>query len=362
MNIEELRSEIDTIDAKLVALLAARLRLATEIGRVKKDVGQSVIDPAREVEVLSRIRELAWQEGLDEGVAENIFRLLIKLARSAQEVRVAFQGEAGAYSQQAAHIYFGPSASTLPQGDLAEVFAAVRANEADYGIVPVENSLEGSISQTYDLLRESDLKIAGEIEVRVTHCLIANLGVGIDDIKKVHSHPQALGQCRSFIQHMGWEIIPTFDTAGSVKMIKEKKLTDGAAIASAEAADIYGMNILSHALEDDPRNFTRFFVLAREDVLPTGNDKTSLVFSVKHQPGALHSFLEGLAGQGLNLTKIESRPTRQMPWEYNFYLDFEGHRQDEQVKTALAALAPFATFIKVLGSYPKAHRGDPMCT
>ncbi|MCL2149803.1 MAG: prephenate dehydratase [Dehalococcoidia bacterium] len=359
--IEELRAEIDAADAKLVALIAQRLRLAAEIGQAKKEAGQPVVDPAREVEVLARVSELARQGGLDERTAETFFRQLIKLARGTQSASVAFQGEPGAYSQQAAHSFFSSGVCTLPRVSLAEVFAAVGSGEADYGAVPIENSLEGSICQTYDLLLESDLAVAGEVEVRVTHCLIANPGTTLDSIRKVYSHPQALGQCQSFLQHMGWEMVPTYDTAGSVKMIKEKELADGAAIASAEAASIYGMHVLRPALEDNPHNFTRFFILAREDAPPTGNDKTSLVFSVKHQPGTLYGFLGELAKNGLNLTKIESRPTRRTPWEYNFYLDFEGHRRDEKGQTVIEGLANHTTFLKVLGSYPRANGMDVPC-
>ena len=252
--------------------------------------------------------------------------------------------------------FFGPGTETMPLEKLEDVFRAVTNGAAEFGVVPVENSLEGSIARTYDLLLESDLKVMGEIEIKVSHCLIANHGTRLDDIKKVYSHPQALGQCQAFLRHMKWEIIPAYDTAGSVKLIKEQKITDGAAIASAEAARIYGMNILSCELEDNPNNVTRFFILAKEDTPPTGNDKTSLVFSVKHKPGSLYGFLGELAKSGLNLTKIESRPTRHTPWEYNFYLDFDGHRHNERVKETLARLERYASFIKVLGSYPKAHR------
>lgn len=361
MSIADFRKEIDGIDAQLVALIAARLRLAREIGQAKKDNARQVIDSARETEVLTRVRELARQDGLDEGIAETVFRCLIRLSRSVQGARVVFQGEHGSYSQQAALGFFGPDTCTIPCVNLPLVFEAVSSGEADYGVVPVENSLEGIISETYDLLLESELKVAGEAEVRVAHCLVANPGTTLDAIKRVYSHPQALGQCQAFLRHMNWEIIPAYDTAGSVKMIKDKKLTDGAAIASAEAARIYDMSVLNYALEDNPHNCTRFFILAKEDVPPTGNDKTSLVFSVNHEPGALHNLLGEFAGYGLNLTKIESRPTRRMPWEYNFYLDFEGHRRDDRVQEALAALAPYAIFIKVLGSYPRAGRKGIPC-
>ena len=234
------------------------------------------------------------------------------------------------------------------------MFKLVEQGEVNFGIVPIENSLEGSISRVYDLLLNSSLRVCGEIELRVVHCLIANPGARLDLIKKVYSHPQALGQCRAFLKHLECELIPTYDTAGSVKMIKEKGITDGAAIASARAAEIYGMKIITTEIEDNQNNFTRFFILAKQDSLPSGNDKTSVVFSVKHKPGALYEFLKELAARHINLTKIESRPTRQKPWEYNFYLDFEGHRKDKVSQEVLASLEGGSLFVKVLGSYPKA--------
>ena len=176
----------------------------------------------------------------------------------------------------------------------------------------------------------------------------------MDSIKKVYSHPQALGQCQAFLKHLGCELIPTYDTAGSVKMIKEKGIIDGGAIASTRAAEIYGMKIIAKEIEDNPNNFTRFFVLAKQDSPPSGNDKTSVVFSVKHRPGALYQLLKEFSARKINLTKIESRPTRQKPWEYNFYLDFEGHREDKLSEEALQSLDDVSIFVKVLGSYPKA--------
>lgn len=359
MKLDDLRRAIDETDAKLVELLAARFRLAAEIGQVKNQQGMSVVNYQREAQVFDHIVEVAEKEGFSAKSVEPVFRQIIKICRGLQAAPVAFQGEPGAYSQQAALSYFGPGAETIPLERLEDVFRAVGEGTAQFGVVPVENSLEGSIATTYDLLLESDLKVMGEIELKVSHCLIANHGARLDDIKKVYSHPQALGQCQAFLRHMKWEIIPTYDTAGSVKLIKEKNITDGAAIASAEAARIYNLNILSCELEDNPSNVTRFFILAKDDAPPTGNDKTSLVFSVKHKPGSLYGFLGELARNGFNLTKIESRPTRRTPWEYNFYLDFEGHRQDERVKETLAGLEQYASFIRVLGSYPKASRKTP---
>jgi chorismate mutase/prephenate dehydratase len=354
MSLKELRTKIDALDAQVVKLLAERFRLAQEIGRLKKDTGQPVTNTTRETRVMQHIAQLAEQEGLDPLVLQKIYHEVIASAKTMQTAIVAFQGEFGAYSQEAALSFFGSATDTRPYENLDGVFEAVEKGQAAFGVVPVENSLEGSISRTYDLMLDSSLKVCGEIELRVSHCLIANPGATIDSIRQVYSHPQALGQCQAFLRHLKCEIIPTYDTAGSVKMIRDKRILDGAAIASARAAEIYQMLVLARGIEDNAYNFTRFFILGKHDCLPTGKDKTSLVFSVRHKPGALFDFLSELAKNKVNLTKIESRPTRQKPWEYNFYLDFEGHHDDTNVKTVLAKLEDYATFIKVLGSYPKA--------
>jgi chorismate mutase/prephenate dehydratase len=270
-------------------------------------------------------------------------------------VGVAFQGEFGAYSEEAAFRFFGSSIQSRPYENLEDVFLAVEKEEAQFGVVPIENSLEGSISRVYDLMLDSSLMVCGEIEHRVIHCLIGSQTAGLDTIKKVYSHPQALAQCRNFLRHLNSELIPTYDTAGSVKMIKQQGRADYAAIASARAAEIYGMKIIAREIEDNPNNFTRFFILGKEDSPPSGNDKTSIVFSTKDKPGALYKSLNEFASRSINLTKLESRPTRQNPWEYNFYLDFEGHREDRAACEALAALDNTAIFIKVLGSYPRAR-------
>jgi len=269
-------------------------------------------------------------------------------------IMVAFQGERGAYSEEAAFQFFGSSIQVKPCESVDDVFEAVEREETQFGIVPIENSLEGSITRSYDMLLDSSLKVCGETRLRVVHCLIAGQGMSLDSVKKVYSHPQALGQCQAFLGHLNAELIPTYDTAGSVKIIKEKGIAGGAAVASARAAEIYEMQVLARGIEDNQNNYTRFFILSGQDVPPSGNDKTSIVFSVKHEPGALYRFLELLSSRGVNLTKIESRPTKQKPWEYNFYLDFEGHREDEEVRQTLKELEKMALFLKVLGSYPGA--------
>jgi chorismate mutase/prephenate dehydratase len=268
--------------------------------------------------------------------------------------RVAFQGEIGAYSEEAIYQFFGNAVDTVPCKTLTDVFMAVEKRQVDWGVVPVENSLEGSIVRTYDLFLTSPLKICGETILRVVHCLIANPGIALPAVKTVYSHPQALGQSREFLEAHAFELMATYDTAGSVKMIKEKRLLDAAAIASERAANVYGMTILAKSIETNHNNYTRFFVLGDTDAAATGRDKTSLVFSTKHEPGALFHALQIFAVRQINLTKIESRPLLNRPWEYTFYLDFEGHRTDTNVYEALAELKASSSFSKILGSYPRA--------
>ena len=274
--------------------------------------------------------------------------------KNSKQLKIAFQGEIGAYSELAVYRHFGSNVQVKPCKLFSDVFKSVDVGEVDYGVVPVENSIEGSVNQVYDLLMEYDLKVCGEIILKIEHCLIANFNATLDSIKVVYSHPQALGQCISFLEKSGFKLIPTYDTAGSVKLIKEQGATDAAAIASERAAQIYGMKIIARNISDNPDNFTRFFVLSKSEVPPSGNDKTSIIFSVKHLPGALYKALEEFASREINLTKIESRPTKRKPWEYNFYLDFEGHWNEPRCREALKGLESKAYFIKILGSYPKA--------
>jgi chorismate mutase/prephenate dehydratase len=267
---------------------------------------------------------------------------------------VAFQGEPGAYSEGAAFQFFGAKTKVKPCKDFKDVFDSVCMQETQFGIVPIENSLEGSVPQNYDLFLRYDLKVCAEVIFKIEHCLITIPGTSLEDIKVVYSHPQALGQCRSFLEDFGRELIPTYDTAGSVKMIKEKNLKNAAAIASERAASIYGMHIIAKDIADNRENYTRFFVLDTKDMTPTGKDKTSIIFSAKHEPGSLYHALGEFAKRSINLTKIESRPTKKTAWEYNFYLDFEGHRSEIKCCEALTALERYAIFVKILGSYPKA--------
>mgnify|MGYP000097143634 FL=1 len=276
------------------------------------------------------------------------------MVKTEKKIKVAYQGEPGAYSESAVYSYFGSSAQPLPCRTFSDVFRSVEMEKTAFGIVPIENSIEGSVNAVYDLFLKYDPRVCGEIILKITHCLIANPGTKLSDIKVIYSHPQALGQCRAYLESLNCELISTYDTAGSVKMIKEQGLTDAGAIAGERAAEIYSMNILARDIADNPNNYTRFFVLSKNDAPPSGNDKTSVIFSTKHIPGALYQALGEFAKRKINLTKIESRPTKRRPWEYNFYLDFEGHRSEQRCAEALEGLRSKAVFVKILGSYPKA--------
>ena len=270
-------------------------------------------------------------------------------------MKVAFQGECGAYSESAVYAFFGANTKVKPCRDFKDVFENVLKQETTFGVVPVENSLEGSVNQTYDLFLKYDLKVCGEVIVKIEHCLIANPSTSLAAVKAVYSHPQALAQCQTFLEQLGRELIPTYDTAGSVKMLKERGLKDAAAVASERAAEIYGMKILARDIADNKENYTRFFVLSKEDAAITGKDKTSIIFSATHEPGSLYHALGKFAKRNINLTKIESRPTKKKLWEYIFFVDFAGHIDDARVQKALAQLEKQCLFLKVLGSYPQAE-------
>lgn len=355
MSLDDLRKRVDELDENIIKLLAERLSTAEAIGREKAAGAAPTLDAGRERQVIDRAISLAAGAGMTAAEAAEIYERIIKLARERQSVSAAFQGEPGAYSEAAALAFFGPRAVTRSCESLEAVFAEVESGRVQYGMIPIENSIEGSISRSYDLMLEHSLMVSGEHHLRVNHCLIGNPGATLDGIRRVYSHPQALGQCGHFLRQLKFELQPTYDTAGAVKLIKEQGVCDAAAVASERAAAIYGMKILARDIMDNPQNFTRFFALARCDAPPSGNDKTSVVFAVKHRPGALYEFLRILAERKINLTKIESRPTRKKAWEYNFYLDFEGHREDESFKAALPALEDQTLFIKILGSYPRAR-------
>ncbi len=269
--------------------------------------------------------------------------------------RVAYQGERGAYSEDAVAQVFGADVEPLPCLEFQDAFEAVDTGQARYAILPVENSIEGTVAQVNDLLLEHDLTVTREVIVAVDHCLITNPRSEIEDIRAVYSHPQALGQCRRFLaRHPKWRQIPTYDTAGSVKMIKERGRRDEAAIASRRSATVYGAKVLAEGIQTDHENYTRFFVLQKHPRKVVGANKTSIAFVTKNLPGSLHVCLGEFAKRGINLTKLESRPRRARLWNYVFYVDFDGSMDDPSCREAVGALVTTAGFVKVFGSYRRA--------
>ncbi|MDD2921660.1 MAG: prephenate dehydratase [Anaerolineales bacterium] len=271
-------------------------------------------------------------------------------------MKVSFQGEFGAYSEQAVLDYFG-EVETIPCESFDAMFDSVVSGKSDAALAPIENSLAGSIHQNYDLLLRHDLHIVGEYFLRVQHCLIAAPDAKMEDITKAISHPQALGQCAGYLRARGIKPETVYDTAGSVKMLKASGARDTAAIASRRAAELYGMKILQEGIEDNPENYTRFLAIQREAKIPEGESKTSIVFTLKNAPGALFKALSVFALRDLDLTKIESRPLPGKPWEYLFYVDFIGSMRDETAKRALDHLNEYALMLRVLGSYPRFAAG-----
>lgn len=270
--------------------------------------------------------------------------------------KVAFQGVRGAFSEDAIYGFFDESVETVPCSEFEGVFSLVSKGEVDYGVVPVENSLQGSVAQVNDLLMENDLTVVGEAIIPVEHCLISHPQSEVEDIKRVYSHPQALAQCRPFLQnHPEWERIPAYDTAGSVKQVKERGKKDEGAIASDRAAIEYDMKVLVDNIQRRNRNYTRFLVLEKRHDFVSEGDKTSLIFATKDLPGALHDCLAPFAERGVNMTKLESRPRRDRFWEYVFFVDIEGHVDDPEISSALSELVRKAAFVKILGSYKKAN-------
>lgn len=272
------------------------------------------------------------------------------------KIIVAFQGEPGAYSEQAVRQYFGVDVEALPCRGFVDIFNALRDESATHGMLPVENSLAGTVIPAYDLLIDHDLHVQSEVVLRVEHCLMAQSGTKISDIKRVKSHYQALGQCEQTMRRMQIEPIVHYDTAGAARDLAAEPEPATAAIASELAAETYGLEILARNVEDEDFNFTRFFVLSYG--LPARKDpsKTSIVLATRHVPGSLHAVLAELAERSINLTKIESRPRRNRPWHYLFYIDFEGHEDDPDVQQALLGILKHSSFLKVLGSYPAAQQ------
>jgi prephenate dehydratase len=274
-------------------------------------------------------------------------------------MKVAFQGERGAYSEEAIYQFFGPDAETLPRETFEAIFEAAESGAAEYGILPVENSTAGSINQAYDLLLDHDLRVWGEAILRVRHALLAPPGTALADVRRVRSHPHALAQCHRYLANHGWAAETAYDTAGSARDLAAAPEPGVAAIASRLAGQLYELEELDYGIEDSLYNYTRFFLLSHQDPPRAQRNKTSVVFAVRHQPGALYDCMGEFAKRRVNLTKLESRPRPNRPWQYTFYLDFDGHCQDPECEAALMGLLRRSSFVKLLGSYPAATTPRP---
>jgi len=264
--------------------------------------------------------------------------------------KVSFQGEHGAYSESAAKKFFGTDVKTIPCKSFEDTLKATEEDTSNFSVLPVENSIEGTVGQSIDAITNTSLLSIGEVYLKVEHCLI---GKGkLEDVKTVYSHPQALGQCSDFIQDKKLQTVPTYDTAGSVKIVKEMDDVHSVSIASYDAGKLYDVPIIKQGIENNPNNFTRFLIFSKENTSESSNDKTSIIFSVKHEPGALYQILKEFNDNDINLTKIESRPNKNTNWEYNFFVDLIGHFSNSKISSVLDKISENTIFLKVLGSYP----------
>ena len=350
-SVDVLRQKIDQIDSKLVALLNERASLAQRIGQTKSLNSQAVYVPHREKEVLERVRDLNRGPLSAQAVAA-VFREIISGCRSLEApLDVAFFGAEATYTHLAAREKFGSSANLRPTASIPEVFQEVVQWRAAFGVVPIENSTEGAVTHTFECLVESDLQICAEIYLDIHHNLLSRSGRE-SDVRRILSHPQALAQCRGWLARR-FPSIPVDEVASTAHAaIRAAEDESVAAISSALAKEVYGLETVAANIEDQSNNITRFVVIGKLRTRPSGDDKTSLVFSVQDKPGVLHQMLQPFARSRINLTKIESRPIKNKPWEYVFFLDMRGHREQSAVKKAIAGLEKHCLFLKILGSYP----------
>jgi len=350
-SVDVLRKKIDLIDEKVVNLLNVRAALAQRIGRSKSLTNQEVYAPHREQEVLRRISDLS-DGPLPAATIRSIYREVISGCRSLEEpLKVVFFGAEATYSHLAAKEKFGGSSELRPTASIPEVFQEVAQERAAFGVVPIENSTEGVVAHTLDCLVDSDLRICGEIFLVIHHHLLSRSGRA-EDVRRISSHPQALAQCRGWLNAHFPKIMVEEVASTAHAAIAASNDNSVAAISSALAKEVYGLESIASNIEDLSTNITRFLVIGKLNTKPSGGDKTSLVFSAKDKPGVLYQMLQPFAKSRINLCKIESRPIKNKPWEYLFFLDLVGHREQPAVKQAIAALEKNCVFCKVLGSYP----------
>lgn len=351
--IREARKKIDEIDDRLLELINRRIRLAQDIGKAKADTGSMIQDNVRESEILRRL-DVQNKGPLNESMLRQIFLQIIESSRRLQSsTRVSYLGPEATFSHIAAMQYFGHSASLIPQQNIRDVFTEVEKGTCRHGVVPVENSLGGSVSDTLDLFFESGLKICAEKYLPISNDLLSNCAA-IEDVRVVYSHPQPFAQCGKWLRRYlpNVELKDCSSTARAAR--KASEIPGAAAIASSAAAHIYKLDVLASKIQDVHTNTTRFLVIGQEEVPMTGKDKTSILFVTSHKPGALYKTLKPLSDSGINLVKLESRPTRRENWNYFFFVEMEGHIDDANVNAAVTETKSLCQYLKHLGSYPKA--------
>jgi chorismate mutase/prephenate dehydratase len=355
MDLDDLRCRIDALDDRLLALLNERAALAAQVGAVKARENRAFFVPSREKAVVARL-EAANPGPFPTASLRPVFKEVMSACRSLEQgLRVAFLGPEGTFTHMAMKHQFGLSALGLPVGTVAAVFKEVEQGRADFGVVPIENSTDGAVTHTLDTFLDSPLKISAEIILEVDQCLLARPGLDLTAVERVYSHPQGLGQCRKWLEGNlpRAALVEAPSTAEAARLARED--AGGAAIASELAADLFDLSVLRARIQDVSENATRFLVLGTAQADPTGRDKTSLMVAAKDGPGLLFHLLQPFAEAGLNLTKIESRPSRRKAWENVFFLDVAGHASEPAVASALRTLGPLCENLKVLGSYPVAE-------
>ncbi len=357
MNMASLRGKIDRIDNTLLELINNRLELSKQVGQVKKEKNIPIVSIHRERELIDRLcKQNPGPLGNDALV--HLFTDIMSACRDIQRPqRITYLGPEATFTHIAALTHFGRSAFFFPQPTIQDVFLEVEKGSADYGVVPVENSIEGSVNYTLDLFFESDLKICSEKYLTITQDLLSLSG-SINDIKIVYSHPQPIGQCRNWLRkHLPHA---SLEECSSTSFAAKKAAgnPEAAAIASSEAARLYGLKVVASKIEDHSKNTTRFLIIGRGTVHRTGDDKTSIMFSAPHVPGSLHKVLEPIAETGINMVKLESRPSKHENWNYFFFVDLEGHAEDTKVKDTIARMKQLCLFLKSLGSYPKCENQE----
>ncbi len=351
MSLPKLRGRIDKIDEKIVKLINQRAEVVSDILRLKEKSKIGVFFPDREAAILRKIRKLN-KGPVDNKDIEIIFEDVLSVCRAIQaDLNIAYLGPEGTFTHMAAIRKFGKRSKFIPCGNINNVFGSVAKGRADYGVVPIENSIEGAVNYTLDLFIEYDLKICSEVAINISHSLLR-----VSDrekLGKIYSNPQVFSQCREWLarEYPVAQLIPTVTTAKAAMMAKKDKTS--ACIGNSMLALLYGLKEIKSRIEDSPFNMTRFLVISDKDSYPTKKDKTSIIFSVKDKAGALHSAIYPFKKYGINLTKIESRPSKKKPWEYYFFVDFQGHRSEERIAKALNELERKCAFVKILGSYPQ---------